>query len=274
MYKAHYFLSLLFLHLFLLQSCVSHQDLVSINGEETPDKLSKAINTVDYQKIKEFKPYTIRPHDQLMLKLNSFEGDTEEYLQQEFENSNSSARSIGYDPSSVYFNSYQVNKDGYIFPPLLEKIKVVGLTAEALKNKLDKAYRPYLKYASTSVKVANMRITVLGEVGDPGVHHLYNEKNTLVDAISLAGDFTDFSNRKAIKLIRVRENGMAESTFINMNKTDFIFTEFYYVYPSDIIYVEPLKAKSRDVSAKTASVVLTAISTAAVLLSLLINGGN
>jgi protein involved in polysaccharide export with SLBB domain len=71
-----------------------------------------------------------------------------------------------------------------------------------LKTRLDSAYAPYLKFASTNVKLANLRVTILGEVENPGVHYFFNNQTTILEAISLAGDFTDFGNRKKVKLIR------------------------------------------------------------------------
>jgi polysaccharide export outer membrane protein len=119
--------------------------------------------------------------------------------------------------------------------------------------------------------LANPRITVLGEVQQPGMHYLYNEQNSMLDAIGLAGDFTDFSNRRKVKVIRRTGDGTTKTAYINMNRSDFLNTEFQYAQPHDIIYVEPKKAKSFDSSAKSVGVVISAVSLAALFANLIID---
>lgn len=148
--------------------------------------------------------------------------------------------------------------------PLLEEIKVSGLTALELKAKLDDSYKPYLRFVSTNVKLANMRVTVLGEVAKPGVHYLYQDRNTILDAIGLAEDFTEFGNRKRVKLIRQTDWG-SQTVYVNLSRPEFASTEYLYVQPNDLIYVEPLKAKSFDVSSESVGIVLSAISLGALL---------
>ena len=253
----------------LFQSCVQHKQLVTLNkNEESPKGLTSS-KSIGYTPHAKYKPYKIRPFDQVLVKINAFDGNTEEYLNREFTRGNVYSRDLDYSPASMYFNSYNVNKEGFITLPVIDKVKVTGMTVKDLKLKLDKAYTPYLKYASTSVKIANMRVTVLGEVEKPGVQYLYNEKTTLLDAITLAGDFTEFGNRNNVKLIR--QNGKTSQTvYLNLSQTDFMTTDYYYVQPSDVIYIEPIKAKAWDVSSKPLGIVFSAVSLGVLIASLII----
>ncbi len=250
------------------QGCVSHKDLVTLNGNEQVSDDMRSAEIKTNTRVYPFKPHLIQPFDQLMIRINAFDGSTEEFLNREFTTEHVYSKDINYDPPSLYFNSYTVDGDGNIYLPLLDKVLVKGLTLSELKIKLDKEYAPYLKFASTNVKLANMRVTVIGEVKDPGVHYLHNERATLLDAIGLAGDFTDFSNRKKVKVIRQNKEG-SYSSYLNMNRDDFIYTEFYYCQPYDVIYVEPLKAKSWNVSTPSIGVLLSAISVGALLLNVI-----
>lgn len=249
-------------------SCIKHKELVSLNGNDKEIKEDKrSVKTVVYNELQDYEAYKIQPFDQLMIKVNAFDGSTEEYLNREFSGENTFSREISYDPASLYFNSYTVDEDGRITLPLIGNIRVTTKTLSDVKKQLDEAYKPHLKLVSTTVKLANMRITIFGEVNSPGVHYLYNEKNTLLDAISMAGDFTDFGNRKKVKLIRLTEKG-SETVYLDLNQSGFISTEFYYVKPYDVIYIEPTKFKSRDRSARVAGVVVSAVSVGALILSL------
>ncbi|MCF8245312.1 MAG: polysaccharide biosynthesis/export family protein [Saprospiraceae bacterium] len=249
-----------------VQGCVSYKDLVTLNGNEQVSKDMRSAEIKTNTRVYPFKPHQIQPFDQLMIRINAFDGSTEEFLNREFTTEHVYSKDINYDPPSLYFNSYTVDGEGNIYLPLLDKVLVKGVTLSELKVKLDKDYSPYLKFASTNVKLANMRVTVIGEVNDPGVHYLHNERATLLDAIGLAGDFTNFGNRKKVKVIRQNKES-SYSSYLNMNRDDFIYTEFYYCKPYDVIYVEPLKAKSWDVSTPVIGVVLSAISVAALLLN-------
>lgn len=270
MYKSGRLTLLLVLTLLLLQSCISHKDMVTLNGNETlPDdfKSDKLMHTTQIQK---FEVYKIQPYDQLMIKVNAFEGSTEQFLNREFDNSTASGQQQVYDPASLYFNTYSVDVEGYLNLPVVEKVKVKGLSVMEIKEKLDEAYKPYLKFASTSVKMANSRITVMGEVNNPGVHYLYNDQNTILEAISMAGDFTDFGNRKKVKLIRKTEEGL-ETVYLNMHRSEFLYSPYYYIHPYDVIYVEPTKKKSRDTGANATGVILSGVSVGVLILNLLLN---
>lgn len=252
-----------------IQSCIPHKSMVTLNGDETPTEGFKSDELVQYTQLQTFKSYKIRPFDQLLIKVNAFGGSTEEFLDREFKTESTYSRDIDYTPASLYFNSYGVDDAGFIHLPMIGDIEVEGLTLSQIKEKLDEAYLPYLKYASTSIRLSNRRVTVMGEVNEPGVYYMYNEKTTILDAISMAGDFSEFGNREKVKLIRLTDEG-AETVYLNLHRSDFIYTQYYYVRPSDVIYIEPTKAKSRDVGSRFISVVLSAVSTGVLILNIFV----
>lgn len=260
-------LSILVAVLFLtqMQSCVKYKELVSLNREDDVERVHNG-KTLYESEVYPFQAHLIRPYDQLMIKINANEGSTEEFINKE----NSYTREIRFDPPSLYFNSYSVDDRGYIYLPEIDSVYVKDLTTSQLKRKLDKAYKEYLKFASTSVKIANMRCTVIGEVNQPGVQYYYNEKTTLLDAIGLSGDFTEFASRRNVKVVRTLRDGNTKSVYLDLTTYDFVNTEFYYIRPDDIVYVEPVKAKSFDASSKAIGVVFSAISTLALIANLIL----
>lgn len=254
-----------------LSSCVSHRDLILLNeGEEVSEEMLSD-TLVRVSKMSDYSEYRIQPYDQLMIRINAFDGSTEEFLNREFSGGGGTGRRPDFDPASVFFNSVSVNDSGSVLLPILESVEVAGKTVNQIKELLDQAYTPYIKFVSTNIKLANPRITVLGEVREPGMHYLYNEQNSMLDAIGLAGDFTDFSNRRKVKVIRRSGDGTTKTAYINMNRSDFLNTEFQYAQPHDVIYVEPKKAKSFDSSAKSVGVVISAVSLGALFASLIID---
>jgi len=249
---------------------VSHRDLITLNGAEVG--LERGQDTLySKQILKSPKSFKIQPSDLLIINISAFEGNTSEFLQQEFSSRNlNSGGSSDFGPDALYYNSYQVDDEGFIELPLIDRLMASGLSTYELKAKLDSAYTPYLKFASTSVKLANMRVTLLGEVESPGVYYFFNNQTTILEAISLAGDFSDFGNRRKVKLIR-KSGKESQTIILDLNTPDFIGTEYYYIKPNDLIYIEPIKAKARDVGAQSVGIVLTAISTAALLANIFLD---
>ncbi len=253
----------------LCPSCIPHKELITINGNETLPDNFKSDKLMYTSQLQEYKVYTIRPFDQLMIRVNAFEGSTEQFLNREFANDNTVNQNMNYEPASIYFNTYGVDENGFVNLPVVEKVKVEGLTTDQIKEALDEAYKPYLKFASTNVKMANSRITVIGEVNNPGMHYLYNDRNTILDAIGLAGDFTDFANRKKIKILRETDAGL-ESIYLNMSRSEFLYSPYYYIQPYDVVYVEPSRKKSREVGSNSTGIIISGISVGALILSLFI----
>jgi polysaccharide export outer membrane protein len=253
----------------MLPSCIPHKDLVTLNGNESLPDDFKSDRLMYTSQIQDYKVYKIQPFDQLMIRVNAFEGSTEQFLNREFTNDNSVNQNMNFEPASIYFNTYSVDQYGFVNLPVVEKIKVTGLTTNQIKEVLDEAYKPYLKFASTNVKMANSRITVIGEVNNPGMHYLYNERNTILDVIGMAGDFTDFANRRKVKILRQTEAGL-ESIYLNMQRSEFLYSSYYYLQPYDVVYVEPSRKKSRDVGANATGIIISSVSVGALILSLFI----
>lgn len=260
---------ILAIYLAVTQSCVSHKELITLNGADP--EMERALNMEMHETmVNPPAQFIIQPADLLIININAFEGNTTQFLQQEFASRNLNNGSREYGPNALYYNSYEVDMDGYITLPLVDKIKAAGLNTDQLKVQLDSAFTPYLRFTSTSVKLANMRVTILGEVERPGVQYFFNNQTTILEAISLAGDFTDFGNRKKVKLIR-RSGSETKTVLLDLNRGDFINTEYFFVHPNDLIYVEPIRAKAFDVGAQSVGIVLSVISTAALLANIFLD---
>jgi len=88
------------------------------------------------------------------------------------------------------------------------------------------------------VRILNFKITVLGEVNNPGVFEIQDERVTLPQAIGLAGDLNKDGKRENITVIR-EENGVQKVSRIDLTKTDLFSSPFYYLKQNDVVYVEP-----------------------------------
>lgn len=106
-----------------------------------------------------------------------------------------------------------VRPDGYITLPILDDVKAAGITPEELDEELTKAFSGRLEAPEVSVILTSFRpptVYVLGEVRQPRAVP-FREVSTAIQAISLAGGFTNRSNKGEVVLIRLRDDGYLEA---------------------------------------------------------------
>jgi polysaccharide export outer membrane protein len=92
------------------------------------------------------------------------------------------------------------------------------------------------------VKLANFRITMLGEFKMPGKYLVYQDKINIFEAIAMAGDMTEFAKRNHVLLIRQTEKG-SKTYRVNLNTNSILESDLYHLKPNDLVYVEPVNAK-------------------------------
>ena len=154
----------------------------------------------------------------------------------------------GINLNSGSLPSYLVDKNGEIELPLMGKIPAAGLTIDSIKNIIEEKTSHYYKTPSILVRYSNLKVNVLGEVGRPGTYNLTNERNTILDALALAGDLTIFGKRENVILVR-DSSGYAIMNRFSLNNMDLVKKDFFYLKQNDVIYVEPNKGKAASLDA-------------------------
>lgn len=158
---------------------------------------------------------------------------------------------------------YLVNTDGHIQMPTLGKIKAAGFTKTQLTEEITNIIlsRKLLLEPIVTIRYTNFQVTLIGEVNNPTVITVPNEKISLLNAIAQAGDLTIYGKRDNILLIREKD-GKRNTHHININTEDFFTSPYYYLQPNDVVYVEPNKAKiaTSGRSQQILPIALTAVS--------------
>jgi polysaccharide export outer membrane protein len=116
-----------------------------------------------------------------------------------------------------------------------------------------------------TVKLVNRFVSVIGEVRNPGHFSFTQDKLSIYDAISLAGDITDYGNRKQVVLVR-NQNGKNLRINLNLSSSDILSSQYYFLNPNDIVYVKPLKRKFWGMKEFPFSTILTAVTSTIVVL--------
>ncbi|HMU45675.1 MAG TPA: polysaccharide biosynthesis/export family protein [Chitinophagaceae bacterium] len=208
-------------------SCVDTRKATYFNG------INDGTKTVDIS----VPESIIRKNDILSISVTSLNPEATEI----FNNPNTTGGTNG-NPGNV--TGYFVNSEGNIQFPMLGNIKVEGLTKAQIKESITKKLteRQLLKDPIVSIRLLNFRVTVLGEVKNPTVIPVPNERISLLEAIGLAGDLTIYAKRDNVLVIR-EESGQKIIKRINLNSNELLNSPYYYLQSDDVVYVEPNKAK-------------------------------
>ena len=222
----------------LMTNCTSYknvpymQDIQAVNNycNEIPmydaqimpkDLLSITVNTTDPQAAAPFNLTVQTPINAALTNVNS---STQPSLQQ-----------------------YLVNNEGMIDFPVIGKLKVGGLTKNQAEDKIRTELRPYLKETPiVTVRMANYKISVLGEVAHPGSFTITNEKVNVLEALAMAGDMTVYGVRNNVKLVREDAEGKRSIHLLDLTKSELILSPYFYLKQNDILYVTPNKTKAKN----------------------------
>lgn len=132
----------------------------------------------------------------------------------------------------------QVDDSGKIMLPYIGKYKVTNKTIAQLNVELQNEFNKYVDDTPIIVRLANFKITFVGEFGLPGIQTFTAEPLNIFDALAKAGGINETGNRKEVLVVRPTEKGF--KTFrINLTKRELLTSNRFYVLPNDIIYAEP-----------------------------------
>jgi polysaccharide biosynthesis/export protein len=137
---------------------------------------------------------------------------------------------------------YLVNSAGIVTIPNLGEVSVGGKTLLEAQQHVLSLLEEFIEKPGVEIRFLNLKITIFGEVAKPGLIRLSNQRTTILEALSFAGDLTPFANRRAVLL--VRENaGNREYYRLDLTKGDVFQSPAFYLKQNDLIYVEPLPIK-------------------------------
>ena len=158
--------------------------------------------------------------------------------------------------------SYLVDPEGNIDFPILGKIHVEGMTRNDLVNYLTMEIGKDVKDPIVYISFKNYKITILGEVKNPGTYVMDSEKTTILQALGRAGDLTLNALRNDIILIR-EVDGVLTHVKIDLRRSDILQSPYYFLQQNDVIIVQPSAVRVATATTATGiwSVLLSSITT-------------
>jgi len=169
---------------------------------------------------------------------------------------------------------YLVDSQGYIDMPGLGRIKVAGLRRVDLVNHITEllTQQGLVKDPVVSVSFLNFRITVLGEVRNPGTYTVPSERITILQALGMAGDLLITADRNDILLIRDVDGVQTHYSF-DITKSDILNSPYFYMHQNDVIYVPQSATRIAQGTTATSlwSIVLSSTTTLVTVVTFLIS---
>jgi len=168
-------------------------------------------------------------------------------------------------------NGFLVNARGEIEYPRIGTIKAEGLTKTQLSDLIKQKLQGQLTDPSVIIRFINYRVTVLGEVKAPGSFTIPTERLTVLEALGLAGDITEFGRRSTVKVIR-ETNGQREIGTLDLTSAELFTSPFYNLKQNDVVLVEQTGERTRQREqqriASQISIAATIVTTIALIISL------
>ncbi|MET0636779.1 MAG: polysaccharide biosynthesis/export family protein [Chitinophagaceae bacterium] len=223
--------------LFFFTSCVSTKSSTYFNGLSNSE--------IVYQ-VQSLEP-VIQKNDLLSINVNSLSPEASQQFNLYSISSSTGPVNSG---TITQTSGFLVDQDGNIQFPILGTVQAAGLTKKQLKESITRSIvqKNLLFEPVVNIRYLNYRVTVLGEVAHPTVINVPGEKISLLEAIGLAGDLTNYAERGNVLIIREEQEGKRITQRVNLNDTAILSSPNYFLRSNDVIYVASNKSKVASTS--------------------------
>lgn len=240
----------------LMASCVTSKR-VNLMQEPGKNGIPQYADTMSYE------DYELRIGDRLYIYVYSVDERVDKMF-------NSSSGTIGIQMlqgsggvgGSYDLYTYLVQEDGCIDFPMVGRVSVRGMTTRGVKRVLEDELSSFIKsygdyqMMSVEVKIVRRSFSVISDRGS-GTFNIQKEKVTIFEALAMAGDIGDFGDRSKVRIVREKE-GLTQVKEFDVRSEDIINSEFYYIEPNDVIYIQRIKGQSFGINSVTTSISVVA----------------
>lgn len=223
----------------LMSSCISNKKMIYLQGATQTYAVP--------QEIEDNFELQVQPDDQLAISvaskdnelITSFNNNT---LIGGGNNSQTGTNTINVSSGVSYF---QVDKNGNIEFPIFGTLHVGGMTTRQISQMVQKRMvdEGYINDAVVNTKIMSFKVTILGDVKNPGTQTYQGERLTILEALGKAGDLTNSAYRDNVLVVR-EENGKRKTYEVNLLDNQSVFNSpAYYLQQNDVVYVQPNKSQ-------------------------------
>lgn len=245
--KIRYFL--IYALVFLMTSCSVFQKKPRTDADNELNYMKNIEQIAEEASVKSVHN-TIQQGDHLVITVMAKDLDVVKPFNQNYSSGEmiQSSQAGGNTPSqgatSISGPTYIVDSNGDIDFPHIGRLNTTGKTIDDFKSELRGKLTRYIINPTVSVRLANYKVTVLGEVARPGEYTIADGKATLLSALGLAGDLTMYGKRDNVLIVR-NVDGIISKERINIGDASFISSPYYNLKQGDVIYVSANQTKEK-----------------------------
>jgi polysaccharide export outer membrane protein len=223
---------------FLVVACVPQRQLTYLAPLPKGLEIQEATMVI-------YPDYRFQPNDVISVQIKTLNPEIDQFY-------NTISGQFGMqamgNPSAMFMLGYPIDQRGEVRIPGVGQVKVVGLTASQAQDSISKVLLKQFVEGTVFVKVqlAGIRYTVVGECVRPGVHYLYQNQATLLDALANAGDITMLGDRRRVQVTRLSD-GKWKTFVVDLTQRETLNRPEFILQPNDLIQVRPLPQKSSGV---------------------------
>lgn len=304
MKKGNQFSGYVVLGILLMTSCVPVQKLTYLQAPKGMDAAQPYDSVTNSYPLRK-KQYQLKPTDVISLRVASITRDEYNFIKQYEEDLGIIRRLNQYDQGKTGGSQQQGNmnqmmggggqtgEEGGGFPaimldrqntgfvidmegnlelPQIGTAELAGLTIPEAEMKVKEMLEGYFETPMVRIQLLNYHFTVVGEVENEGRYTSFDPEVTIFDAITLAGNLTEFADRANLKIIR-KDGDQSKVIYLNTLDERTLSAENYYLQRGDLIIVPPLKARTTTMytlpnATRTLGIVGTTLSVLALILTL------
>lgn len=240
----------------LLASCVTSKK-VNLMQEAGRKGVPSYTDTLSYE------DYRVRVGDRLYVYVYSIDERVSSMFNASGNGVNSSQIRQGNNVNASYdLYTYLVYDDGTIDYPMVGRLEVRGKTTREIKIDLEHKLMEYVqdqldyKLLSVEVNIVRRSFSVISDHGS-GTFSIEKEKVTIFEALAMAGDIGDFGDRSKVRIVREIE-GQTQVKVFDVRSDEIVNSEFYYIEPNDVIYIQRIKGQSFGVNSVTTTISVVA----------------
>lgn len=188
----------------------------------------------------EYVEYRLQPNDEIELRVITTNEETARLF---------SHGSSGNTNTTASY-PYRVFEDGSVDIPFLDSVVVAGLTLKEAEERLEENLKGYADDIEVKIALSTNTFCVIGDAGR-GYFPIYKERLTIYQALALCGGINESADYAHVKILR-RAGEDTRIVEFDIRSESVINSEYYYIYPNDIIYLDVSKRRFWAVNSYTA----------------------
>ncbi len=175
----------------------------------------------------------------------------------------------------MMLTGFEIMNDGNMDLPYIREVQASGKTLAQLEEDIEQLLvdSAFMEAPIVRAQLMSFHFTIVGEVTNEGRYTSYDPYTSFFDAITLAGNLTEFADRSHIKVVRMVD-GRQKVFYINLLDERFLASDYQYLYPGDLIVVSPLPVRMWNFYGRTnTQTALSILSSSLAVIALVISLG-